>query len=150
MHVRGGAHFKCFKRRDRHISSVLREGMGTFHAWNTVIPYVYSMLPNTVDGEWDFYLFQSDEIAPPQDSLLEDASLPIEDLLAYGAFMDDFQSSMPPHPPHPPPRPPPTAVENGEEEEQEKKPVYRVIPFLKATEVVLNFPRKSLEDYMDR
>ena len=100
------------------------------------------------DGLWDFYMFQPDE-PTLEESLLDDGSLPIEDLLAYSRLM---ASTYPSPPPHPPPRPQISvsgAAGEGEEED-EKKAVYRIIPFVKKTEVTLNFPRKVLEEYMDR
>ena len=88
-------------------------------------------------------MFQSDE--PTLDeSLLDESSLPIEDLLAYSRLMAHFPSS----PPRPPPRP--TNGSTGEEGEEEQKPTYRVIPGVKKTDVTVTFARKALEEFMDR
>ena len=106
-----------------------------------------------MDGEWDFFVYPypSDEAAAPGESLLEDSSLPIEELLAYNQynmFVENFSS----FPPRPPPRPRITSgdTEGEGEEEEEQKPVYSIIPFVKKTEITLKFPRKLLEEYMDR
>lgn len=101
-----------------------------------------------VDGEWDFYMFQPEE-SNLEESLLDDASFPVEDLLAYTRLMVNNYSSMPPLPP---PRPPNVSTSDDAhvEREEEKKPVYRVIPFIKKTDLTINFPRKVLEEYMDR
>ncbi len=96
-----------------------------------------------VDGEWDFYMFQPEDLTL-EGSLLDDSSqLPIEDLLAYSRLM---QANYPSLPPLPPPRP----HDGSGGEEEEVKPTYRVIPFLKKSEITIKFPRKSLEEYMDR
>lgn len=92
-----------------------------------------------VDGEWDFYIFEFPEDERP-------ASL--EDLLAYQSLFLDYQSSVPP------PVPPRSTISGGRgdqgREDREAVPLFRIIPFVRKTEVPLNIQRKSLEDYMDR
>ncbi len=80
---------------------------------------------------------------------LEESLTGLEQLMAYSRLM---AAAYPSPPPHPPPRPQisVSGMEGEGEEEEEKKAVYRIIPFLKFTEVSLNFPRKVLEEYMDR
>lgn len=85
-------------------------------------------------------MFEPEE--PDLSPLIDEA-----DIMAYLGF--------PNLPPRPPPRPHASIGSsgggNGEgQEEEEQKPVYRIIPFWKKSEVTLNFPRKSLEEFMDR
>ena len=85
----------------------------------------------------------------PDDTAADESLLDDEDLLAYSRLMAiHYPSNLPPRPP---PRPHSSDDSGGlRDEEEEQKPVYRIIPFLKKTEVSLNFPRKSLEEFMDR
>ena len=86
----------------------------------------------------------------PEEAALDESLTGIEQLMAYSRLM---AATYPSPPPHLPPRPQiSTSGMDGEggEEDEEKKAVYRIIPFIKQTEVSLNFPRKSLEEYMDR
>ena len=108
----------------------------------------------TDNGEWDFYIFRSDEVT--SEPFMDEDSIPVEELLAYNVFMDNIHSALPALsaglPPRPPPRLPNISASSNEKdaEEEEKKPVYQVIPFVKKTEITLNFPRRALEEYMDR
>ncbi len=88
------------------------------------------------EGEFDFYMFQPDEDELPDPRIMDDSTLRF--------FMDaSFQSETPPVIPRSP-RSPPVVPED------ELVPMYRVIPFVKKTEIPLNIQRKHLEDYMDR
>lgn len=91
-------------------------------------------------------MFQPEEVA--LEATLDESLSGIEQLMAYSRLM---AATYPSPPPHPPPRPQiSTGGAEGEGEEEEKKAMYRIIPFVKKTEVPLNFPRKALEEYMDR
>ena len=93
-------------------------------------------------------MFQPENPENPLDeSFLDESSLPIEDLLAYSRFVAGYPNI----PPNPPPRPQISVSGIGVEAvEEENKAVYRILPGIKKTEVPLNFPRKVLEEYMDR
>ena len=90
------------------------------------------------EGEYDFYMFQ-----PEEDDVLPDPRI-IDDL-TLRFFMDSYQSEAPPVPPRS------VGTQSAAPPaEEEPLPVYRVIPFVRKTEIPLNIQRKALEEYMDR
>ena len=88
-----------------------------------------------VDGEWDFYIFQFSE---------DEGHTSLDDLLAYQSLFMDMHPPMPTRSTLSGSR-----AEQGRED-KDAPPIFRIIPFVRQSEVSLNIQRKALEDYMDR
>ncbi len=96
-----------------------------------MVPYLTLL---SVSGEWNFYVFESSDDSVPS---LDDE----DELQRYLRFgLDESLRRPPPIPPRVPEEP----------KDEEKKPTYRILPYIRRTTVELKFPRKTLEEFMDR
>ncbi len=95
--------------------------------------YIYYVYP-IVSGEWNFYVFESSDDSVPS---LDDE----DELQRYLRFgLDESLRRRP--------TPPPRVLE--EPKDEEKNPTFRILPYVRRTTVELKFPRKTLEEFMDR